>query len=436
MADAMAARQNGESEKIVEDDRGGGDAATPDQVQHVAPSSHPKTSEDSVDAKPISPPPSHPSAMEHSTNPETLPAPERALSVPADDTFPSRTVHAGGDASDARVFNFGLNKVFSNSSNNVHDVDDSFFTSATGKDDERYCLTEGKKMAIILNHFEYAPHRDLSKRPGTEADAQVIDQTFKDIGFEPHTYDDLSVNDIRRVIRNVQTSREDIACLAVFILTHGEENGILHAYDDPYRLDKEIINELLPDRCPTLVGKPKLIFVQACQGKETDAGTIVTTRQRHTSTDGGITGSNYKIPHHSDFLIFQAAYHGYYSFRSGSGSWFIQAFCKCLKHSKHDEDILAVLTRTKHYVACYKTSNVPSNPSLDQKKQIPLVQDTLIRRLYLKEHLGNTENPQRAISVSPQAQRRNSSMRDARKESATLSPKKGLKKSEDKCLCM
>ena len=207
-----------------------------------------------------------------------------------------------------RGFNVGgyMNRVFSNSSNNVHDVDDSLFTTATGKDDECYCLTEGKKMAIVFNHEEYLPTRDLSKRSGTESDAQVIASTFKKIGFELHTYDDLRVDDIRRVIRDVQTSSEELACLAVFILTHGEENGILHAYDDPYRLDKEIINELLPDRCPTLAGKPKLIFIQACQGKETDEGTVVTPRRRHTSTDGGTTGSNYRIPHHSDFLIFQA----------------------------------------------------------------------------------------------------------------------------------
>ena len=140
-------------------------------------------------------------------------------------------------------------------------------------------------------------------------------------------------------------------------------------------------------------------------------------------------------------LIFQAAYHGYYSFRSGSGSWFIQSFCKCLMHSKGDDDILAILTRTKRYVACYKTSNVPSNPSLDQKKQIPLVQDTLIRRLYLKKHLSDMQTPQGALPVSPEAQRRHSSMRDARaqsarKDSSSLSSKKGMKKSEDKCLCM
>ena len=59
----------------------------------------------------------------------------------------------------------------------------------------------------------------------------------------------------------------DLACLALFILTHGEENGILHAYDSVYSLNKHIIPELLPDKCKSLAGKPKMIFIQACQGK-------------------------------------------------------------------------------------------------------------------------------------------------------------------------
>ena len=224
-----------------------------------------------------------------------------------DHTLSYRGVQADGDFTDARGFNLGeyTKRVFSSSSNNVHDVDDILFTTATGKDDGSYCLSEGKKVAIIFNHEKYDPVRELSQRSGTESDVQVIDSTFKEIGFELHTYDDRTVDDIRRVFRNLQLCREELACLAVFILTHGEENGILHAYDNPYRLDKEIINELLPERCPTLAGKPKLIFIQACQGKETDEGSVVTTRQRHTSTDGGIVGSNYRIPHYSDFLIFQ-----------------------------------------------------------------------------------------------------------------------------------
>ena len=98
MADSITAHRSGECETIGGNDRGG-HAATPDhnEVHHVA-----ETREDSVDAKPIRSQSSHPSSMDNSTNAGTLPSLEQALSVPADDTTPSRTAQAGGDSSDAR----------------------------------------------------------------------------------------------------------------------------------------------------------------------------------------------------------------------------------------------------------------------------------------------------------------------------------------------
>ena len=66
-----------------------------------------------------------------------------------------------------------------------------------------------------------------------------------------------------------------------------EENGLLYGYDSNYRLDRHIIRELLPQNCPVLAGKPKLIFVQACQGSETDGGAMVAAKS--------IANGNYAI---------------------------------------------------------------------------------------------------------------------------------------------
>ena len=59
---------------------------------------------------------------------------------------------------------------------------------------------------------------------------------------------------------------------------HREENGLLYGYDSNYRLDRHVIQALLPQNCPSLAGKPKLIFVQACQGSETDDGAMVVAK--------------------------------------------------------------------------------------------------------------------------------------------------------------
>ena len=70
-------------------------------------------------------------------------------------------------------------------------------------------------------------------------------------------------------------NRKDLSCLALFILTHGEKEGTLFTYDGQLNLNKDIIDKILPTNCKELAGKPKLVFVQACQGDETDSGTQV-----------------------------------------------------------------------------------------------------------------------------------------------------------------
>ena len=66
-----------------------------------------------------------------------------------------------------------------------------------------------------------------------------------------------------------------MSCLALFILTHGEREGTIYTYDNKLNLNKDIIDRILPTNCKQLAGKPKLVFVQACQGDETDSGTLV-----------------------------------------------------------------------------------------------------------------------------------------------------------------
>ena len=65
-----------------------------------------------------------------------------------------------------------------------------------------------------------------------------------------------------------------------------------------------------------------------------------------------------------------------FAFQS-SGSWFIQKVCETIDESRDDEDLASVLTR-----AARKISQRQSNtmvPELDQKMQMPVKQDTLIR---------------------------------------------------------
>ena len=61
-------------------------------------------------------------------------------------------------------------------------------------------------------------------------------------------------------------SNQDLDMFALVILTHGHRNNILYGVDGS-ELEVEKIRDLLSyEKFPYMMGKPKLIFIQACQG--------------------------------------------------------------------------------------------------------------------------------------------------------------------------
>jgi len=78
------------------------------------------------------------------------------------------------------------------------------------------------------------------------------------------------------------------------VLSHGEQ-GIIYAKDAPYKPEDNLWGRFTGDKCVTLASKPKLFFIQACQGDRLDGGV-----QLRTQVDGS---STFKIPIYADFLI-------------------------------------------------------------------------------------------------------------------------------------
>lgn len=137
----------------------------------------------------------------------------------------------------------------------------------------------------------------------------------------------------------------------------------------------DILNYFTSSRCPSLTGKPKIFFIQACQGDLFDSGTLVTDSVG--STDSSNT---FLIPSYADYLIFYSTYPGYFSFRNAYyGSWFIQDLCTVLKESVHEYDLMTLLTLTSQRIAFNRQSNVPGDKVRHAKKQMPYLVSTLTR---------------------------------------------------------
>lgn len=87
------------------------------------------------------------------------------------------------------------------------------------------------------------------------------------------------------------------------VLSHGEQ-GIIYAKNGSYKPDNFLWERFTGDKCTSLAGKPKLFFIQACQGDRLDGGI-----ELRTQVDGS---SSFKIPIYADFLIAYSTVPGKY----------------------------------------------------------------------------------------------------------------------------
>lgn len=232
-----------------------------------------------------------------------------------------------------------------------------------------YCLI------FDIEHFN--PKRGLPKRSGTHIDATGLYNLFRSMSFDVTVFKDLTAKEIRYQLEHYsKLNHTDNDCFICCILTHGE-HGQLWGTDGKFPIEM-LFNFFLGDNCPTLVGKPKIFFVQACQGDRLDHGVPV------IGTDSLDSAAYFKLPTHADFLIAYSTLPGFYSWRNTQdGSWFMQAVIRVLSEFHHELDLLSMMTIVNHRVAFYKCSNATS-PEFNNKKQVPCITSMLTRRVYLR----------------------------------------------------
>jgi len=187
------------------------------------------------------------------------------------------------------------------------------------------------------------------------------------------TYDAIS----RRIDSIARLNHVNSDCLLVVVMTHGDENGEIDAHDLPFHVN-ELWKKFLGDRCKSLVGKPKLFFIQACRGDKRDKGVRYDTPIRDDTDSKNHSANFVIIPLSADCLIMYASTAGFVSFRNiHDGSWFIQELCKQLETNTTD-DLLSLLTIVNR--------NVAQRQSIGEgAKQMPIVLSSLTKKVYFHD---------------------------------------------------
>lgn len=225
--------------------------------------------------------------------------------------------------------------------------------------------------ALIFSHETFAETTKLSPRKGTKVDCKALGKALKRLRFDVDIYCDKPKDKILQIAEKV--SRQDHSnsdCLLIAILTHGDDGDTLCAHDGHYPFSN-LWSLFTEERCPSLMGKPKIFFIQACRGSELDPGVTMIER------DGSL---RYSIPTDADYLFAFATAPGFVSFRNvDNGSWFIQELCDELNENGERYDLLMLLTFVAQRVARQYESNTPNIPEYHLKKQMPCMVSTLTR---------------------------------------------------------
>ncbi|XP_058831650.1 caspase-1-like [Topomyia yanbarensis] len=248
---------------------------------------------------------------------------------------------------------------------------------------EEYYDTTNKRrgVALVFCHMNF---NSMAKRNGTDKDRDDICSILYDLDFDVRVFDDLNRQRVLETLKEVsQEDHSDSDCLVVVVMSHGEQ-GVVYARDNKYNVDS-LWKNFVGNACPSLIGKPKMFFIQACRGEQFDQG--VQFRPLKAAPKDMVDSKKdqvvFSIPAMADLLVMYSTFEGYYSWRNPrQGSWFIQSLCKELKENGKVRDLLTLLTGVSRRTAYEWQSFVPHDERMDAMKQIPCIVSMLTKTFY------------------------------------------------------
>ncbi|XP_071479493.1 uncharacterized protein [Diadema antillarum] len=267
---------------------------------------------------------------------------------------------------------------------------------------ECYCMSlRNKGIVFVLNNNDYV---DRGVRKGSEIDVINVTHVFNEIGYTPVVKQNLTAQEIRGALAEVKrTIRKIHTSVVLVFMSHGVQEGIYGS--DGVVISVEDIKEMFSGKnCPSLIGKPKIFFFQACRGnklttsatddrplsvvstshdvenaagilnalvKETEGidpardselrtlstgstatdrlaarGELQTLSTGSAATDRLPALETDGVPDNADMYIAHATSEGYFAIRDRvNGSWFIQALCEELITGAHLYDLDTIMTK-------------------------------------------------------------------------------------------
>ncbi|GFO14050.1 caspase [Plakobranchus ocellatus] len=169
--------------------------------------------------------------------------------------------------------------------------------SPAGQDDYYSMLHKKRGFCLILSNQNF---KHLEERKGTDRDVTHLNHLFTQLGYDTYVKKDQTSKGMKEILRKqvLDKNHTNYDCFILVILTHGEKGVVFGTYG---RLDEKSqkpedcleVLDIRKEVCsvPSLLHKPKLIFIQACRGKQRDEGQSLNSGKKIKS-DGDIGGQD------------------------------------------------------------------------------------------------------------------------------------------------
>ncbi|KAM9357156.1 caspase-3b isoform 1-T1 [Symphorus nematophorus] len=285
-------------------------------------------------------------------------------------------VQSGGDTVDAFGF-FGKRQDAEPTVKSSEEVDTEPVSSSKAVDSDPYRYKmdyPSLGTCLIINNKNFHPSTSMSARNGTDVDAATAVKLFTALGYQIKFFNDQTVGQMKQLMLSVsQEDHSKSASFACVMLSHGDE-GMIYGTDGAEKFEN-LTKYFKGDRCKSLVGKPKLFFIQACRGSALDDGIETDSQVVEEPTAE-------RIPVEADFLYAYSTAPGYYSWRNtANGSWFMQSLCEMLQRYRGELELMQIMTRVNRKVALHFES-ASNLPGFSGKKQIPCIVSMLTKDFY------------------------------------------------------
>ena len=244
----------------------------------------------------------------------------------------------------------------------------------SGPDGAYRMSTYPRGPVIIINNEKFQALSGLPNRPGTEKDGKALQHLFSSSGFVTFTFNDLTAGRMQQVLRSyAKRNHTKALCLIVAILTHGGEGGSLYGVDGEPVEVKTLTEFFTGRRCPSLVGKPKLFFIQACRGSKRDSA-VKGYEETNSFPQTNETADGLKevfLPSQSYFLLSFSTVEGYVSWRSTTyGSWYVRDLVEVFTKNAAEKHIIDMLTMVNNKVSERSASEDGSKQTLSTTSQL------------------------------------------------------------------